>query len=193
MIKAIETSYKGYRFRSRLEARWAVFFDELGLRWNYEPEGFELPCGTKYLPDFFIEKIGYVEIKPYQGQTPWPITGSKEDLFSDYLCSLESNFQDNWYVICGSPGYAATGDVESPDYSGYTAGDSPYLFCECYECGEIGICFDGRSARVKHKDDCSVLKSSSDKNYNANSSRLLLAAYKARSARFEFGEHGVVK
>jgi hypothetical protein len=28
-IKAIETSYKGYRFRSRLEARWAVFFDAL--------------------------------------------------------------------------------------------------------------------------------------------------------------------
>jgi hypothetical protein len=25
--KAIETHYKGYRFRSRLEARWAVFFD----------------------------------------------------------------------------------------------------------------------------------------------------------------------
>jgi len=27
MIKAIETQYRGYRFRSRLEARWAVFFD----------------------------------------------------------------------------------------------------------------------------------------------------------------------
>ena len=32
-IKAIETSYKGYLFRSRLEARWAVFFDALGLVW----------------------------------------------------------------------------------------------------------------------------------------------------------------
>lgn len=36
MIKAIETSYKGYRFRSRTEARWAVFFDALGVRWEYE-------------------------------------------------------------------------------------------------------------------------------------------------------------
>ncbi|MCB6994492.1 hypothetical protein LI177_13475 [bacterium 210820-DFI.6.37] len=26
-LKAIQTEYKGYRFRSRLEARWAVFFD----------------------------------------------------------------------------------------------------------------------------------------------------------------------
>lgn len=42
-IKAIETSYKGYRFRSRLEARWAVFFDALGIEWEYEKEGYELP------------------------------------------------------------------------------------------------------------------------------------------------------
>ena len=32
MIKAIETVYNGYRFRSRLEARWAVFFDALADR-----------------------------------------------------------------------------------------------------------------------------------------------------------------
>lgn len=40
-IKAIQTRYKGYNFRSRLEARWAVFFDALGIKWEYEPEGFE--------------------------------------------------------------------------------------------------------------------------------------------------------
>ena len=33
MIKAIPTEYKGYRFRSRLEARWAVFFDACGADW----------------------------------------------------------------------------------------------------------------------------------------------------------------
>lgn len=53
-IKPIETRYKGYRFRSRLEARWAVFFDALRLEWEYEPQGFELPSGAKYLPDFLI-------------------------------------------------------------------------------------------------------------------------------------------
>lgn len=69
-IKPIETLYKGYRFRSRLEARWAVFFDEIGADWLYEPEGFELPDGTKYLPDFLIKNVQgrgakniYVEIK----------------------------------------------------------------------------------------------------------------------------------
>jgi hypothetical protein len=64
-IKPIETVYKGYRFRSRLEARWAVFFDALGVEWEYEKEGFELEDGTRYLPDFWLKKLGcWVEIKP---------------------------------------------------------------------------------------------------------------------------------
>jgi len=53
-LKAIETHYKGYRFRSRLEARWAVFFETLGVQWEYEPEGFELTMTGWYLPDFWI-------------------------------------------------------------------------------------------------------------------------------------------
>lgn len=52
-IKAIETRYAGCRFRSRLEARWARFFDHLRIRWEYEPEGFETAAGP-YLPDFRI-------------------------------------------------------------------------------------------------------------------------------------------
>jgi len=58
MIKAIETIYNGYRFRSRLEARWAVFFDTLNLPWEYEPEGFEFDGGLRYLPDFRVEYPG---------------------------------------------------------------------------------------------------------------------------------------
>lgn len=57
-IKAIETRYKGYLFRSRLEARWAVFFDALGLCWEYEPEGFDLGEDGRYLPDFRVEYPG---------------------------------------------------------------------------------------------------------------------------------------
>lgn len=70
MIKAIETHWKGYRFRSRLEARWAVFFEEMRLDWIYEPQGFEREFIEghidRYLPDFQI-KIGkteyWVEVK----------------------------------------------------------------------------------------------------------------------------------
>lgn len=57
-IKPIETVYNGYRFRSRLEARWAVFFDTLKVNYEYEPEGFELPSGNYYLPDFRIKCYG---------------------------------------------------------------------------------------------------------------------------------------
>ena len=52
-------------FRSRLEARWAVFFDALGIRWLYEPEAFELPSGARYLPDFYLPDLKrWVEVKP---------------------------------------------------------------------------------------------------------------------------------
>ena len=74
-IRPIETEYNGYRFRSRLEARWAVFFDALGVSYEYEPEGFALPSGKQYLPDFRVKCYGtrgkrdgvpfdlYVEVK----------------------------------------------------------------------------------------------------------------------------------
>ena len=49
--------------RSRLEARWAIFFRELNLKWRYEPEKL-YGTGRVYTPDFHIEGFGYVEIKP---------------------------------------------------------------------------------------------------------------------------------
>lgn len=52
-IKPIETYYKGYRFRSRLEARWAILLDHLNAEWEYEPEGFDMD-GLYYLPDFKV-------------------------------------------------------------------------------------------------------------------------------------------
>lgn len=69
-LKAIETEYRGYRFRSRLEARWAVFFDACKVRWEYEPEGYDLGDGLYYLPDFLLHGVEgraggdlYVEVK----------------------------------------------------------------------------------------------------------------------------------
>jgi len=58
MITAIETRYKGYRFRSRLEARWAVFFDALGVIWEYEKEGFEVP--SSFMCDMLYEVVGQI-------------------------------------------------------------------------------------------------------------------------------------
>lgn len=62
-IAAIETRYAGCRFRSRLEARWAVFFDHLDIRWEYEPQGFHTAEGP-YLPDFWLaDDEVWVEVK----------------------------------------------------------------------------------------------------------------------------------
>lgn len=74
-MKAIETEYAGCRFRSRTEARWAVFFDARGWRWEFEPEGFELPSG-RYLPDFRVWTKGthsdplWFEVKPFTADCP---------------------------------------------------------------------------------------------------------------------------
>lgn len=64
-IKPIETHYKGYRFRSRLEARWAVYFDTIGLDWEYEHEGYDLGEFGYYLPDFYSSSMDvFFEVKP---------------------------------------------------------------------------------------------------------------------------------
>jgi len=68
-FNVIQQDYKGYKFRSRLEARWAVFFDSLKIPYVYEPEGVCLPHFGVYLPDFYLPKHHdgiYAEVKPDQ-------------------------------------------------------------------------------------------------------------------------------
>jgi len=74
-IIALPTKYAGIQFRSRLEARWAVFFDALKIKWEYEPEGFKLDDFDRmssescYEPDFLVRtpqnKDMWLEIKPH--------------------------------------------------------------------------------------------------------------------------------
>ena len=72
VLAAIQTRAYGRLFRSRLEARWAVFFTTLRLRWEYEPEGFDLD-GDFYLPDFRVwtpqGEPHWYEIKPWNVKT----------------------------------------------------------------------------------------------------------------------------
>jgi hypothetical protein len=94
-VKPIETHYKGFRFRSRLEARWAVFFDTLGVRYEYELEGFSLPSGAAYLPDFFLPELKlFVEVKP-----------TEQVLYSDLKKILEFALEGDHQLllIVGSP------------------------------------------------------------------------------------------
>jgi hypothetical protein len=62
-MKPLETHYADCRFRSRLEARWAVFFDQMSLRWEYEPDTY-LVGGMPYLPDFWLPDLeAWAEVK----------------------------------------------------------------------------------------------------------------------------------
>ena len=78
IIKAIPTKYNGIQFRSRLEARWAVFFEAAGIKWEYEKEGYVLQSGECYLPDFLVlsPEFGplFIEIKPNRQLEPQEIS-----------------------------------------------------------------------------------------------------------------------
>ncbi len=93
-IKAIETLYGGYKFRSRLEARWAVFMDALNVPYEYEIEGFTFDDGSRYLPDFWLPKLGiWLEIKP--------TAPTDEEMRLFHL--LTKGTGKNGVIIAGSP------------------------------------------------------------------------------------------
>lgn len=65
---SIPTRYRGIEFRSRLEARWAMVFDRLGIRWVYEPV-LVIIAGRPYLPDFRLVDCGtWIEVKGDEGR-----------------------------------------------------------------------------------------------------------------------------
>ena len=100
-FKPIETFYNGYHFRSRLEARWAVFFDYLKVKYEYEREGFEIN-GMRYLPDFWLpEHDFWVEIK---GKEP-----TSEERVKAAL--LAKGSRKNVFISVGNP-WLQTHEIE---------------------------------------------------------------------------------
>ena len=59
--EAQATEYAGVRFRSRLEATWASFFDLTGIEWEYEPVRLD-----GWIPDFRLFGRFLCEVKPIQ-------------------------------------------------------------------------------------------------------------------------------
>jgi hypothetical protein len=194
-MKAIDTIYNGYRFRSRLEARWAVFFDTLGVKYEYEREGYDLD-GIWYLPDFWLpEQDCWVEIKgeePTQqefnkGHRLAVVTGKNLYILSGeirlphdmgeydghYLC-LSDWDQDKKYDENGD----LSSDVKKSFQRAISFSDNGQWWCECPYCHKVGIQFEGRAARLC---ECSE----GDRMHNAESPRLLEAYTAARQARFE--------
>jgi hypothetical protein len=93
-IKAIETSYKGFRFRSRLEARYAVMFDAINLKWEYELQGYWV-IDRGYLPDFYFPALGiWGEVK-----------GTSEALYAELstLKAFIQGLQQPMVFLVGAP------------------------------------------------------------------------------------------
>jgi hypothetical protein len=124
MVKAIETRYKGYRFRSRLEARWAVFFDALGWEWRYEHQGYEIGWGDTsryWLPDFEL-------MPPNGGHYYVEVKGDKNYFANDhFLIDVDFGGGPPEFYNRGTEGsqILLLGDIPEPNYRFYFA---PSLF-----------------------------------------------------------------
>jgi hypothetical protein len=198
-IKAIQTRYKGYSFRSRLEARWAVFFDALGLEWEYEPEGFDLGDAGWYLPDFRVTSgniTHWYEVKPFSGaddgklgvllemiQSLSPTMGRvlSGDPFS-FLMAVDSPINPGLNVCprCGGILNPSAGRRVDDGWSCHACDeDTP---CGGDNGDEIGF---GGAVCFPHK---GVIQIRDVDSFADHTGVCLQAAKKARSARFEHGE-----
>lgn len=148
-MKAIETVYNGYRFRSRLEARWAVFFDSLHIPYEYEREGYDLD-GVWYLPDFWLPQQGcWIEIK---GEEPTEEERTK-------VCLLALHDNKRAYIFSGMIDRLETAETIPEN------GDNEYIptwekHAYCYDPSELVISGHdtaspcSKVARCEHGDDC---------------------------------------
>ena len=199
-IRPIETRYNGYRFRSRTEARWAVFFDAIYMRYHYEVSGYDLG-GIAYLPDFRLKGEGtfphaeYVEVKP---GTPTRYEWNKAVL----LCyGLESAV----HIFAGEPGLNTRvwtlefADSYLPEFlvgsrqADTTHAMPPYACCyslwaQCKVCTRIDLARRWHNQNRPPENYCNFCYAEGDGVLDMESPALLAAFTSARSARFEHGE-----
>jgi hypothetical protein len=193
-IKAIETRYKGRRFRSRLEARWAIFFDMARIKWEYEFEGYKLNDGTSYLPDFYLpESKTFVEIKPHDKElVDKGLQKCDEFVFStkkDILLIGGNPSIDEYFTVLLTPCEGKCAEPEKHIHEVVHLWDGKFCQGEkCYSISLIGTDPCKWALTVKRGITCS----SEETCYAVNNSKLLIKAYEsAISARFEHGENGL--
>lgn len=104
MLQSIQTRYAGYFFRSRTEARYAVMLHALGVDFEFELQGWQLPRGS-YLPDFYLPRLSaWLEVK------------GREPLASDFdICqSLADESGQSVYLTDGPPNWLTACHVLRP-------------------------------------------------------------------------------
>lgn len=187
-IPAIPTLYSGVLFRSRTEARWAVFFDHLGVKWEYEPQGF-VAAGIPYLPDFAVfPALGtlWVEIKPTwqadpQGVTKWRKFADRRPHPDSSRAALFAGppATEGEYMIVGG-----NDDQDNPVKGAWD--DDTQQWRPCGSGHHFDMCFPGWF-RGKFVEDGCV-----DNFGGPGEDRLREAVDKARSARFDGSGSGTV-
>lgn len=156
-IQAIETFYRGIRFRSRLEARWAKLFSELGIDWMYETEGYNIALkdGThiRYLPDFvlrggsircpdplFVEVKGdmkaedAIKIRAFSDYHPIYVVGAIPEDITDIKNGIDTDYRVPYYnfeTVDGDYFGAVLGAAKGSGW-GLFGADSSY-WCEMDE------------------------------------------------------------
>lgn len=112
-IAAIPTQYNGRLYRSRLEAKWAAFFDLSG--WTFEYEPFDL---GKWSPDFLIsgsDREILVEVKPVTDiDVP--------TIYKMHKAASEVGFPGELLLVGSSP---FKGDFEQPYLGWLCSGETP--------------------------------------------------------------------
>lgn len=168
-IAAIQTEYDGNRFRSRLEARWAVFFNHLGIEWQFEPQGYQVGDGRgayrNYLPDFYLPALEvWAEVRGTSGD--W-------NLWHDFAKRVAPHSQK--FIVLGqipkeSGGWLHTRAMTSESGWGYAYWD------------------DGTLHLLGNYEPPWPPTVDGHRNRNYGSDRVDEAYRAARTARFEHGE-----
>lgn len=188
-IRPIETCYGGHWFRSRLEARWAVFFDHLDLTWEYEAQGFEVgPDSTKYLPDFHLPQLGlFLEVKPANADVIDPEGVQRWEYFAGTVAFEWDHGRTA--MLCGSIPNPDTLDRLGPpraitrfEQPVVTLGEWHSAWCACPTGQHFDIQFQARGARIL----CGCPRVQDDRLYYTGDHPKVVAAYDAaRAARFD--------
>jgi hypothetical protein len=181
--RPIPTRYKGCLFRSRNEARRAVFFETLRLRWTHEFEGFRIPNCRGYLPDFYIDQWrSWAEIK---SGDPRPEAWAKCRL----LCDTTNQFV---VLLSGEPypeRYQAYLFIPKDHWEGEPEDFyGPGEFAQS-RCGH-GLWFVEPNAAAICLDYTDTTRAEDSSDWPLFTEELKNAYDSARSARFEFGAQG---
>ena len=193
-IKPIETYYNGYRFRSRLEARWAVFFDAMGIKYEYEPEGFTMSDGTMYLPDFYLPESGqFFEVKGVMTDTD---LHKVQQFVSDADKCVTIGYSDFHFETCNFWGWKESEDDTFKQFS-FDKNDEAWL-CKCNYCGKYWFqattggwhCQSCGKYDGDHHFSVELysMNGNGEQRVSAYSEKAFDALIAARRARFEHGE-----